>query len=161
MTRSIGEALPGEIADLLDGRALAGREGLTILLITTAADGWPHVAMLSAGEVLAAGEREVRLALWPGSATTANLSRTGQGLLMLVTGGVTNYVRLEARPGSELALASGPRAFFVADVAEVLQDVVGYAEITSAIGFRLKEPEKVVPLWEEAVAAMRSAPRPA
>ncbi len=161
MTRSIGEALPGEIGDLLDGHALARREGLTILLITTAADGWPHVAMLSAGEVLATSARELRLALWPGSATTANLSRSRQGLLMLVTSGVTYYVRLTAHAGSELALASGPRAFFVADVAEVLQDVVGYAEITSAIGFRLKEPDKVVPMWEEAVGAMRSAPRPA
>jgi hypothetical protein len=161
MTRAIGEALPDEIANLLDGRALAAREGLTLLLVTTAADGWPHVAMLSAGEVLATGARELRLALWPGSATTANLSRSRQGLLMLVIGAVTYYVRLAARPGSELALAYGPRAFFVADVAGVLQDVVGYAEITSAIGFRLKEPEKVVPMWDEAVAAMRSAPRPA
>jgi hypothetical protein len=159
MSRSIGNALPGNLTDLLGGHDVALREGLTLLLVTTALDGWPHVAMLSAGEVLATDAREVRLALWPGSGTTANLAHSARSLLMIVAGNASYYVRLAARRGGDLSLSHGPRAFFVAVVEDVLEDVVGYAEITSGIEFRLKEPAAVLAAWTEAVAAMRSAPR--
>ncbi len=159
MPRSIGKALPINLMDLLAGHDLARREGLTLLLVTTALDGWPHIAMLSAGEVLATGPSEVRLALWPSSSTTANLAHSGRSLLMIVAGNASYYVRLAARRGGDLSLSHGPRAFFVATVEDVLEDVVGYAEITSGIAFRLKEPAAVIAAWTEAVAAMRSAPR--
>jgi hypothetical protein len=158
MSRSIGKALPVNLMDLLAGHDLARREGLTLLLVTTALDGWPHVAMLSAGEVLATGPGEVRLALWPGGGTTGNLAHSGRSLLMIVAGAASYYVRLAARRGGDLSLGHGPRSFFIATVEEVLEDVVGYAEITSGIGFRLKEPALVLAAWTEAVAAMRSAP---
>jgi hypothetical protein len=160
MSRSIGDALPDGVLSLLDGERVARSEGLTLLLVSLAPDGWPHVAMLSAGEVLATGPREVRLALWPGTSTTANLESRGLGLLMVVADGTSYYARLAARRGTDLLVTAGRRAFFVATVEEVLQDSVGYAEITSGITFRLNEPEKVVPAWEEAVAAMRSAAAP-
>jgi hypothetical protein len=158
LSRPIGKALPVNLMDLLAGHDLARHEGLTLLLVTTALDGWPHVAMLSAGEVLATGPREVRLALWPDSGTTANLAHSGRSLLMIVAGAASYYVRLAARGGDDLSLSDGPRAFFVATVEEVLEDVVGYAEITSGIRFRLKEPARVLAAWTEAVAAMRSVP---
>lgn len=158
MSRSIGKALPANLMDLLAGHDLARREGLTLLLVTTAPDGWPHVAMLSAGEVLAMVPSEVRLALWPGSGTTGNLAHSGRSLMMIVAGNASYYVRLAARRGGDLSLGHGPRAFFVATVEDVLEDVVGYAEITSGIEFRLKEPATVLAAWTEAVAAMRSAP---
>jgi hypothetical protein len=158
MSRSLGKALPVNLMDLLTGHDLARREGLTLLLVTTALDGWPHVAMLSAGEVLATDPGEVRLALWPGSGTTANLAQSGRSLLMIVVGNASYYVRLAARRGGDLSLSHGPRAYFAATVEDVLEDVVSYAEITSGIGFRLKEPAKVLAAWTEAVAAMRSAP---
>jgi hypothetical protein len=158
MSRSIGKALPANLVDLLAGNDLTRREGLTLLLVTTAPDGWPHVAMLSAGEVLATGPGEVRLALWPGSGTTSNLAHSGRSLLMIVAGNASYYVRLAARRGGDLSLSHGPRAFFVATVDDVLEDVVGYAEITSGIVFRLKEPASVLAAWTEAVAGMRSAP---
>jgi hypothetical protein len=160
MSRSIGDSLPDTVLSLLDGERLADSEGLTLLLVSLAPDGWPHIAMLSAGEVLATRPREVRLALWPGTSTSDNLERRAQGVLMVVAGGASYYARLAAHRGTDLLIPAGRRAFFVASVEEVLQDIVGYAEITSGIGFRLKQPEKVVPLWEETVAAMRSAAAP-
>ncbi len=160
MSRSLGPELPANLAGLLDGHDLARREGLTLLLVTTDPDGWPRVAMLSVGEVLATGPREVRLALWPGSATTANLAHSRRSLLMVVAGAAAYYIRLVARRGEDITLSRGPRAFFLARVEEVLEDVVGYAEITSGIGFRLKDPAQVLPAWAEAVTALRSAPGP-
>lgn len=158
MSRSVGNSIPDELVPLLDGRDLNGGEGLTFLLVTTAQDGWPHVAMLSVGEVLATTKREVRLALWPESGTTANLTDGRRALLVLIAGEASYHIRLAARRRDDLSLPGGGRAFFIATVEEVLKDVVGYADITSAIGFRLKEPDRVVPAWREAVAAMRSAP---
>jgi hypothetical protein len=128
--------------------------GFTILLLTTSGEGWPQVAMLSVGEVLAVDDRRVRLALWPGSGTTANLTRGGQATLMLVVGADTYYLRARSRRLPDLALPQGPRACFEAEVDDVLVDLVAYATVTSGIDFRLNEPEAVLPAWREAVSAM-------
>jgi len=41
------------------------RENDTVQLLTVDESGWPRVALLSAGEVLATGPRAIALALWP------------------------------------------------------------------------------------------------
>src|SRR5215207_8686012 len=81
MARSVGQEIPDSIRPLFDGTDLEAREGLTILLLTTTEAGWPHLAMLSVGEIVAAGARELRLALWVNSTATTNLARTGQATL--------------------------------------------------------------------------------
>jgi len=110
--------------------------------------------MLSVGEVLAVDRRRLRLALWPASGSTRNLAG-GRATLMLVVGPDTYYVRLRSRRLPDLELSSGPRACFEADVEGVLLDAVGYATVTSGIEFRLNEPQRVLPLWREALAALR------
>ncbi|HAF09457.1 MAG TPA: hypothetical protein DCK98_05170 [Chloroflexi bacterium] len=157
MSRSLGSALPTELAVLLDGSDLRRREGLTFLLVTVAEGAWPHVALLSVGEVVATSERELRFALWTDTTTTRNLTAAGPATLMLVHGRATYHVRLSARREPDLALAHARRAFFVASVEEVLEDAVSYAELTSGVRFRLTDPEETVPMWEETVAAMRAA----
>ena len=97
MSRSIGHELPAVLQPLLDGSDLANRQGLTFLLLTNDESGWPQVAMLSVGEVVAVDPRTLRAALWLGSGTTRNLSRTGRGTLMLVADGNGYYVRVSAR----------------------------------------------------------------
>jgi len=133
---------------------VAGRVGLTILLLTTSDEGWPQVAMLSVGEVLAVDDRRLRLALWVGSGSTANLSRGRRATVMLVVGAETYYLRVRTRRLADLALSRGPRACFEAEVEDVLVDVVAYATVTTGIGFRLNQPEEVLPAWEETVAAL-------
>ena len=130
------------------------RVGQTALLLTTSAEGWPQVAMLSVGEALAVDDRRLRLALWPGSGSTANLSRSKRATLMLVVGPDTYYVRARTRRLPDLALSRGTLACFECQVAEVLVDVVAYATVTSGIGFRLNQPEQVLPAWREALAAV-------
>jgi hypothetical protein len=154
VTSSLGKALPATVHELLDGRNLSARVGFTILLLTTSGEGWPQVAMLSVGEVLAADNRRLRLALWPGSGSASNLTRSGQATLMLVVGADTYYVRVGCRRLPDLALSHGPRACFDAEVRDVLVDVVPYATVTSGIDFRLNEPEEVLPAWREALTAM-------
>lgn len=155
MTRSTGHDLPEALAGLLAGDDLEARVGDTFLLVTTGEDGWPHVAMLSAGEVLASGPRGLRLALWPGSATTGNLARSGRGLLMALVPPVTYYVRLRCRPAGEVAAQGRKLAAFAADIDEVLEDVVSYAEVLSGIRFRLNDRERTLAGWTEAISALR------
>jgi hypothetical protein len=133
--------------------------GVTVLLLTTSTEDWPQVAMLSVGEVLAVDRRRLRLALWPGSGSTGNLARRGQATLMLVVGPDTYYVRVRSRRMPDLALSSGARACFETEVEEVLVDVVGYATVTSGISFQLNEPDRVLPAWREALAALGAADR--
>lgn len=155
MPRSLGPRLPVEVLALMNGKDLARREGITFLLITAGED-WPHVAMLSAGEVFAPSDGEIRLALWPGSQTTKNLTAGGRALLMAIASGGAYYVRLRCTGPVDIAVRGKPRALFSASVHDVLKDVVDYAEITTGIGFRLPNAEQVLAAWEASVEAMRS-----
>lgn len=157
MPRSLGARLPPALLPLIDGRNIDTHEGLTFLLITTAEDGWPHVAMLSVGELVAPDDAEIRLALWPGTQSTKNLGERGQGLLMLVWAGAAYYVRLRSTRLADASVKGKPRARFNAQVVEVLQDVVDYAVITSGIDFQLRDRTEVLPAWRESVDVMRTA----
>jgi hypothetical protein len=157
MPRSLGSALPADLAAALDGGRLEDRVGDAYLLLTTSDAGWPHVAMLSAGEVLAVGEAELRLALWPGTGSTANLGRSGRCLLMAVRPPTTYYLRLRVRALGDVPVEDRRLAIFGAAVEDVLEDVVDYARVTQGIRFELPDPPRVVAHWAAAIAAMRSA----
>ncbi len=156
MTRELSETLPDELLTRLDGSDLAVREGDTYLLVTTAEEGWPHIAMLSAGEVLAVSPSELRLALWPRSSTTANLRAGGRALLAYFAPGSAYYVQLEAEPYKAGAGVTDSLARFSARVTRALVDRVDYAEITSGIRFRLRDPAQVLQRWEQAISTLRS-----
>jgi hypothetical protein len=158
MSRSIGHELPAALRPLLDGSDLANREGLTFLLLTNDESGWPQVAMLSVGEVVAVDPTTLRAALWLGSGTTRNLSRTGRGTLMLVADGNGYYVRVSARRGDDLDLGSDGRlAYFVLQIEDVQEDSADYAALTSGVTFRLKQPDQVVPRWQHTIDRLRAA----
>lgn len=156
MSRSIGPVLPSEIMSILDGADPDLWVGSTFTLITADRDDWPHVALLSVGEVLATDDRTVRLALWPGSTTTKNLSTRGRGTLMFVGRGVW-YVHLDAERGQNLAANGIDRAYFECRVEDVLHDSVTYATITSGIGFYLPDRAAVVAGWRRVVGMLRAA----
>lgn len=159
-TASHGErdVLPEALAQLLDGEDLERKEGETLLLLTMSEGGWPHVALLSVGEVWAPDPREVRLALWPGTRTTANLARTRQATLATFVEGTAYYVELDAQPAADLKADGRRLARFHCAVRSVRADVVGYAELLSGVRFRLKDREHVV-RWRATIAALREESR--
>jgi hypothetical protein len=112
--------------------------------------------MLSVGEVFAPNGGEVRLALWLGSNTTANLTRDGSAVLLAVEPGAAYTTRLRARRLDDLKVGTQSRAFFKAKVEDVREDAVGYATITGGISFRLNQPERDLASWEAVVSAMRA-----
>ncbi len=156
MSRSVGDELPAALLERLNGERLEEQIGFTVLLLTMDGDGWPRTAMLSAGEVVAAEAQQVRLALWPDSASTANLARGGRCVLAMVHAGSGWYVRCSARRGADLRLGDGKLlAFFELDVADVLEDLVAYARLVDGVRFELPEPEPVLRAWRETINALR------
>jgi hypothetical protein len=145
-------ALPAELGEFLDGQRLLAKSNDVIELLTVSEEGWPHVALLSVGEVLAASDTELRLALWPESQTTANLRRTSRATLTCVHAGTGFYVELEAEalPGLVQELAC-----FRCSVRGVLVDRADYADLTGGMTFSLKDPATVLPRWSSVVAELR------
>lgn len=157
VSRSLGDRLPAPVLALLDGSDLGTRAGVTFLLITNDARDWPHVAMLSVGELLAVDASTLRAALWLTSTTSENLSRTGRGLLSFILDARAYYVRVTAHRESAINLGlDGQLAQFRLTVNDVLEDVAEYAELTSGVTFRLRSPSDVVPRWERTIAALRA-----
>lgn len=158
MSRSAGHELPPAIRRQLDGSDLERAPGLTVLLLTVDETGWPRVAMLSAGEVLAVGPREIGVALWPDGTSAANLARAGRTTLALVHAGSGWYVRCTAAREADLRLAGERRlAAFVLGVEEVLEDAVPDAELITGIEFELADPERALAGWRAVVDALRRA----
>jgi hypothetical protein len=130
-------------------------EGFTILLLSTTADGWPHAAMISTGEIVTAGEARVLLALWPRSTATANLSSAERGSLLAIVDRTSFSVRLSVRrlPDFTTSLA-GTLACFEGLVEAASADEVPYAILESGVRFRLTDPEGTVARWREARTAL-------
>lgn len=157
--------LPPAVRALLDGERLADKVGDTFLLSTSGSDGWPHLAMLSVGEVLVLDDRSLGLALHRGSGTTSALTASGRALMLVIVDRGAHRLLLEveprrapeAPPGS--ATLSG-LAFFAASIVAHREDVAPYAELTGGVRFRLREPAVVVERWQRQVAALATLAPP-
>jgi hypothetical protein len=137
---------------LLDGGDVTDHVGQTLLLVSTGDDGWPHVAMLSVGEVVAVSATDLRLALYPGSGTTAAVRASGQALIMAVVDGVPHKVTVRC---TELPTDGSRLAAFDAHVVRSVRDEVPYARVLHGIEYELVDPGPVVERWYDQVAWLR------
>ncbi|MCP3746343.1 pyridoxamine 5'-phosphate oxidase family protein [Paenibacillus sp. A3M_27_13] len=143
-----------ELFTLLDGKVLEDKQHEAMMLLTVTEDQWPHIAMISVGEVVALDEGNLRLALWPGTTTTGNMIRTGKATLAVFTGGKAHYVRLSLEHLPALPEAKHVRERFAAHVFAAREDSAQYADILTGVTVRLKEPESVIHRWKETVAEL-------
>lgn len=147
--------LDAGVVALLGGTDLQAHAGFTLELVTLDADGWPRVALLSLGEVLATGEGSLRLALWPGSRSTANLERSARALLAFVHDGAAHRVRLAPRRRADVLVDGDARAVFDAPVVSVTRDEVPYARLRGGITHELADPAHALERRRVTVAALR------
>ena len=147
--------LPTALARYLDGADLL-KKTQALRLSTVDPAGWPHAALLSAGDMVAMPSGRIRFVLFPQSATTANLARDGRLTLTLLLDGGMCELRLHAH---RLAHASSdvPLAFFEAEVETARNHVAPYAVLTQGITFELHEPQAVLLRWNRQIAALRAA----
>lgn len=155
MTRRARGDRVAEALAVLDGTRLGQGAGDAFILTTTTEDGWPHIALLSVGEVLAV-DSEIRIAVWPNTAATRNITANGKALLAIIGGHRCLYLRLSCRRGPDIPSGSGRLAFFACSIERAVEDEVGYAMVTGGVTFEVTD-DAVVDGWHRTVAALRSA----
>ncbi|WP_307893343.1 pyridoxamine 5'-phosphate oxidase family protein [Bacillus swezeyi] len=147
--------LSNELFQLLNGQKLAAKRREAMMLQTVTEDGWPHTAMISAGEILALNDTDVRLALWQGTTTTANITRTGRALFVTWWKGKAHYVRLSLTKLPDLKDAKYPRARFAGTVESAREDTAKYADIIAGVQIELKDEDSVLRRWEETLEELQ------
>jgi hypothetical protein len=149
-----GNEIPAGVLNYLNGEDLLSKTQ-ALPLSTVDTDGWPKVALLSAGDALALPNGRLRLAIYSNSGTAGNLKRDGRLTLSMSLEGGMCSLRMRARtcfPGlPELSLS-----FFEAEVERVRVDVAPYADVTGGISFALHEQSAVLDRWERQIAALRT-----
>jgi hypothetical protein len=157
----VGDRLPQVLLELLSGRDLPGRMGKAILIVTPDAQGWPHPAMLSFGEVVALEPRRLRLATYRSSGTSGNMRRDGKLTLCLIDEGMAYYVKTRVRADQDPMAAFPELTLFEATVEQVLadqarEDLEPGAGVTGGITFRLARPDaQVLAEWQQVVESLR------
>ena len=122
MSISLGATLTDALVDRLAGRDLERFGALVVPIATVDAAGWPHVALLSYSEIVAHDPGMLRIAIGTGSASAANLRRTGCVTVMLFDAGLAHYIKGAARERrSSMGCAPG-NAMFAVSVTDVLAD---------------------------------------
>lgn len=146
--------LSADLHELLNGRDLLTKQHEAIMLMTVTEEGWPHTAMISAGEVIALDSTRLRLAIWSGTTTSRNMIRSEKATLAFVYAGAAHYIKLSLRLLPVLPAAKHPRDRFEADIVAVRSDTSQYAEITTGVQIELKDEESVLRRWYETLAEL-------
>jgi len=145
--------LPTAWLALFDGERLADKISETALLATVDNGGWPHLAFLSMGEVVAKDRKRLVTATWPRSRTTANMVRTGQAVLYAAAEGVVWETRLKV---SALDVVTEDGSHLTAgEIVDVRRHEAPYAYLDTLASFRLNAPEPTLERWMRQVTAMK------
>ena len=152
---AVANTMPAAVARYLDGTDLLAKSQ-ALRLSTVDAAGWPHAALLSAGDMLALPSGHLRFVIFPQSATAANLARDGRLTISLSLEGGMCEVRLRARQLTYSA-PEVPLAFFEAEVLSARVHAAPYADVTGGIAFALREPQAVLQRWQRQIAALSAA----
>jgi hypothetical protein len=143
--------LPPAWVDQFNGSNLDDKLHVAALLGTVDDTGWPHIAYLSAGEVLAHDAQRISLALWATSHSTTNLRRVGQGVLHAVAESAIWETRLLAHARAD----TDALVIFDTRVISIRRHAAPYAEVVSLIGFRLNDPATTLDRWQRQIERMR------
>jgi hypothetical protein len=146
------------LRSVLDDDDLGAHDGFTMLLATLREDGWSHLTMVSVGEVVVVDDMTLRVAVWPGSTSAANIAATGRVTVAAVIPPTSYLVRVRTRPLGMLETElAGRVAAFEATVAAAAADEAPYAVLESGVRYRLRDPESVLRRWAEVRRALREA----
>lgn len=131
-------------------------EGFTLSLLSVREDGWPHLALLSVGEVVVTAADGLRIGLWPASTACRNLQACPRATLTAVTNGALYSLILQARPRGRAHVGDGELEVFDCEVSACRTSVAPYAELTHGAGFRLLDPGPTKARWAETRQILRS-----
>ncbi len=149
--------IPHEITIYLNGEDLVTKN-VALQLSTVDSDGWPHVALLSAGEMLVLPDGLIRLIIFPGSGTAANIARDGRSTLSVPLDHGLCEIRMRMRKLGESKAAGIGLAIFEGQVQRIRKHLSRYADVESGLTFSLHEPEVVLARWYRQIAVLRNMP---
>ena len=161
MSRELEPVVPETVRRCLEDEP-ERHVGLTILVLSELEAGWPHLAMVSVGELIVAADGRLALALWPTSTCAANLARTGRATLAVVTDGVAFSLRCHI--DDELPVTAGEDPAmrgFVLRVTAAVEDAAPYADLLGGVTYRLHDAQATLARWRRtraALAAVLAAP---
>ena len=156
MAKLLGDRLPETVLRAFDGHDLEAKVGPAHLLVTVDPDGTPRPCMLSAGELLAADDRRLRVLLWAGTGTSRNLAGGGPVLLCYVEGAEIVYVKGDPRPLPHEGRGGFER--FEIEVRAVAPPRHAGLPVTGGITFAVDggDTAAVARGWERQLAALRA-----
>jgi len=122
VSRLVGSELPPDLMARLSGRDLQPVASKVIQIVTIDEGGWPHAALLSYFEVVAADRRRVRLASYANSTTSANMRRSGKVTFVIIDHQLAYYVKAHAVEIAPAMQTMEWNAAFDCRVEQVLSD---------------------------------------
>ena len=149
--------IPHEISTYLNGEDLATKN-VALQLSTVDSDGWPHAALLSAGEILVLPDGRIRFIIFPSSGTAANIARDGRSTLTMPLDRGMCEIRMRMRKLGESKAAGVALAIFEGQVQRIHKHLSRYADVESGLTFSLHEPEVVLARWYRQIAVLRNMP---
>lgn len=158
MAKPIGDRLPEDMVRRFAGTEPEALLGIAYPLITVDDSGAPRLNMISAGELLSVGDRALRIALWPGTRTGANLAAGRPALVCVVEPGSVRYIR-----GTAARLtAPGTADCFELTVTAVESDSHDGMPVATPITFTAVRPNRaeVLATWRAQLTALANATRP-
>ncbi|MBR2566613.1 MAG: pyridoxamine 5'-phosphate oxidase family protein [Paenibacillus sp.] len=147
--------LDAELLEWFSGSDLENKQHEAMQLLTVTDGQWPHVAMISMGEVVALSPNGLRLALWRGTQTSMNMMETGKATLIAIYGQRLLHIRLEVQLLPELTNAVHPRDRYECKIRHIRIDQAPYAEITSGITFQLKDETATLIRWVDTIEELK------
>jgi hypothetical protein len=149
MSTRIGNELPDDLFDALNGRDLAAVADRVVVVSTTDERGFPHPALLSYFEVMATDRRTIRLATYAESRTTRHATRDGRVTLIFIDAEFVYYVKGAVRQLAASMRATPSNAKLDVQVHEVLRDApdpVREPGAYIASGIRYVNPQRTAEL---------------
>jgi hypothetical protein len=154
MSRELEPGVPDAVRRRLEDEP-ERQLGLTILVLSELEAGWPHLAMVSVGELVVAADGRLALALWPTSTCAANLARTGRATLAVVIDGLAFSLRCQVDDELPIAAGEDPAMWgFLLRVTAAIEDAAPYADLLSGVTYRLHDPEATLVRWRRTRAAL-------
>lgn len=139
--------LTDDLQDLLNGKQLAQKQHIAMILQSITSEGYPHSAMVSVGEVIALDSEHLRIALWPQTQTSISLAEKRKSNLIIIYNNMVSYLELDITLLPSLDNEVYERTRFETTIKSIRQDVAKYADITSGITVEMHEPEQVLNRW--------------
>ena len=161
MPTSVSAELPPEVVSLLSGDDSPARLGTVIPVLTADAAGFPHVALLSPGEILAVTPGSVRIAVDQRSTTARNIAERGSVTLVLVEPGLCCYAKGLGKL-TDVVIPPGPVQPFAAVRADVevkevrLDEELGAWISTGARYGRDVSQAEELAYWDRVQGALRA-----